>query len=79
MDLADADVLRVKRAHQNDLENVLPFLALCPLYLATGPGERVAGALIRTFAAARVAHSVFYLNEVRERGREGEGDRGRRE
>ncbi|KAF0296063.1 Microsomal glutathione S-transferase 1 [Amphibalanus amphitrite] len=63
-DLSDPDVLRVKRAHLNDLENVLPFLALCPLYLATGPGERVAGMLIRLFAAARVLHSFFYLNEI---------------
>ena len=70
MDLQDPDVLRVKRAHLNDLENVLPFLALCPLYLATGPSEWLAGALIRLFAAARVAHSVFYLNEVRGVGRE---------
>ncbi|KAF0289561.1 Aldose 1-epimerase [Amphibalanus amphitrite] len=31
------DVERVRRAHLNDLENVLPFLILCPLYLATGP------------------------------------------
>ncbi|XP_037094866.1 prostaglandin E synthase-like, partial [Pollicipes pollicipes] len=31
----DPDVERVRRAHRNDLENILPFLILCPIYLAT--------------------------------------------
>lgn len=60
----DPDVERVRRAHLNDLENILPFLALCPLYLATGPSPWLATNLIRTFGIARAAHSFFYLNEV---------------
>ncbi|XP_043228046.1 microsomal glutathione S-transferase 1-like [Amphibalanus amphitrite] len=58
------DVERVRRAHLNDLENVLPFLILCPLYLATGPAAATATTLIRVFAAARLLHTVVYLNVV---------------
>ncbi|XP_037070460.1 microsomal glutathione S-transferase 1-like [Pollicipes pollicipes] len=60
----DPDVERVRRAHLNDLENILPFLVLCPIYLATGPAVWVATNVIRTFAIARIAHTVLYLNEV---------------
>ena len=69
----DPDVERVRRAHLNDLENVVPFLLLCPLYLCTGPSPWLAGNLIRGFAAARILHTVSYLNEVsrREGGRIG--------
>jgi len=62
--LDDPDVERVRRAHRNDLENVVPFLLLCPLYLATGPGVTLATNLIRMFAVARIAHTALYLNEV---------------
>ena len=55
---------RVRRAHLNDLENVIPFLVLCPLYLATGPAAGTAVFLIRVFAAARVLHTIVYLNVV---------------
>ena len=58
------DVERVRRAHLNDLENVLPFLILCPLYLATGPAAATATTVIRVFAAARLLHTVVYLNMV---------------
>ncbi|XP_037070080.1 microsomal glutathione S-transferase 1-like [Pollicipes pollicipes] len=60
----DPDVERVRRAHRNDLENILPFLILCPIYLATGPTVWVATNVIRTFGIARIAHTVLYLNEV---------------
>jgi len=62
--LDDPDVERVRRAHQNDLEKVLPFLVLCPLYLSTGPSVWLATQLIRAFAAARVLHTVVYINVV---------------
>jgi len=58
------DVERVRRAHLNDLENVLPFLILCPLYLSTGPSVWLATQLIRAFAAARVLHTIVYINVV---------------
>lgn len=66
--LDDPDVERVRRAHLNDLENVVPFLLLCPLYLSTGPNGWLATNLIRGFAAARILHTVGYLNELSLRG-----------
>jgi glutathione S-transferase len=55
------DVLRVKRAHANALENAVPFFAIGALYAATGPSRNAALAYFGTFVAARVLHSVFYI------------------
>lgn len=55
------DVLRVKRAHQNALENAVPFLAIGLVYALSGAGKGGAQAYFFTFLAARVLHSVFYL------------------
>ena len=82
MKLDDPDVERVRRAHLNDLENVVPFLLLTPLYLSTGPAPWLAANLIRGFAAARIVHTVGYLNEVTMgggRGREKRRREGREE
>jgi len=54
-------VERVRRAHQNDLENILPFLALGPLYSLSGPSPGVASTLFIVFTIARVLHTVTYL------------------
>jgi glutathione S-transferase len=58
------DVERVRRAHLNDLENILPFLTLGFLYLFTGPSLSTATMLFRLFTGARIAHSVVYLWSV---------------
>jgi uncharacterized MAPEG superfamily protein len=61
---ADADhpdVLRVKRAHQNALENAIPFFAIGLLYALTNPSVGTAQAYFFTFMGARLLHSVFYL------------------
>jgi glutathione S-transferase len=61
---ADADhpdVQRVKRAHQNALENALPFFALGLLYALTNPSPGAAQIYFFTFVGARLLHSVFYL------------------
>ncbi len=61
---ADADhpdVQRVKRAHQNALENAVPFFALGLLYALTGPAAGAAQIYFYVFVAARVLHSIFYL------------------
>jgi uncharacterized MAPEG superfamily protein len=55
------DVLRVKRAHQNALENAVPFFAIGLLYSLSGPSQLGALAYFWTFFGARVAHSLFYL------------------
>jgi glutathione S-transferase len=55
------DVLRTKRAHQNALENAVPFFAVGLLYALSGPSHTGALAYFGTFVGARLLHSVFYL------------------
>lgn len=55
------DVQRVKRAHQNALENVVPFFAVGLLFALTNPSLTAAKAYFFTFVAMRVLHSIFYL------------------
>ena len=55
------DVLRVKRAHQNALENAVPFFAIGLAYALSGPSQTGAQAYFFTFLGARVLHSLFYL------------------
>ncbi len=55
------DVARTKRAHQNALENAIPFFVVGALYAATGASKTGAAAYFGTFTVARLLHSVFYL------------------
>lgn len=55
------DVLRVKRAHQNLLENALPFFVIGLLYAFTRPSQLGAQAYFFTFLGTRLLHSIFYL------------------
>ena len=55
------DVLRVKRAHQNLIENAIPFFVVGALYAATGATRTGALAYFGTFTAVRLLHSLFYL------------------
>ena len=55
------DIDRGLRAHRNDLESTLPFLAIGWVYLAMGPSEGLATWLFVSFTALRCAFSVFYL------------------
>jgi uncharacterized MAPEG superfamily protein len=55
------DVLRVKRAHQNAIENAIPFFAVGFLYAAVAPSKNAALIYFATFTTARVLHSLFYL------------------
>ena len=55
------DVLRVKRAHLNALENAIPFFAVGLAYALTAPSQTGAQAYFFTFLAVRVLHSIFYL------------------
>merc|ERR1712210_203712 len=59
----DSDVERVRRAHQNDLENIPLFLLVTHFYLSTNPSTTVATNLIRGFACLRFLHSFVYLNQ----------------
>ena len=57
----DQQVERVRRAQQNDLENIVPFMLLGGLYLTTQPAAATAKILFRTFTAARLTHTLSYL------------------
>ncbi|EDV91942.1 microsomal glutathione S-transferase 1 [Drosophila grimshawi] len=56
----DANVERVRRAHRNDLENILPFLLLTLAYVSCGPHPLAAKLLIRIGASARLLHTLVY-------------------
>jgi len=60
----DDDVERVRRAHQNDIENIFPFLTLGLLYLFTNPEHSTAQLCFRIFSGARLLHSFVYLWEI---------------
>ncbi|XP_041816533.1 prostaglandin E synthase [Chelmon rostratus] len=61
----DPYVERCRRAHMNDLENILPFLFLGAVYSMTGPSLAVARLHFLVFFMARVLHSVAYLLALR--------------
>lgn len=62
----DDDVERVRRAHLNDLENIVPFIIICFLFVLSEPNEMFAGWLIRVVGISRIAHSIVYLSKVRQ-------------
>jgi uncharacterized MAPEG superfamily protein len=55
------DVQRVKRAHQNLLENAVPFFAVALLFVLSGHSRSAVATYCYTFTGARLAHSLFYL------------------
>lgn len=57
----DPYVERCRRAHINDMENILPFLFLGAIYCLTGPSLAVARLHFLVFFLGRVLHSVAYL------------------
>ncbi|XP_043595574.1 microsomal glutathione S-transferase 1-like [Bombus pyrosoma] len=56
----DAEVERVRRAHLNDLENILIWYIVTFAWLTTGPSTWLASMLIRAFVIARFVHTVVY-------------------
>merc|ERR1712062_243835 len=56
----DPDVERVRRIHQNDLENVVPFMLIGALFCTTNQSLATAKLLFRTFAFARFGHTLTY-------------------
>uniref|UniRef100_A0A8C2D4X8 Prostaglandin E synthase n=1 Tax=Cyprinus carpio TaxID=7962 RepID=A0A8C2D4X8_CYPCA len=57
----DPYVERCRRAHVNDMENILPFLFLGAVYSMTGPSYAVARLHFLVFFLGRVLHSIAYL------------------
>ena len=58
------DVERGLRAHRNDLESTLPFLAIGLVYVLVGPPVLLAKVLLITFTAMRCVFSFFYLRAL---------------
>ncbi|XP_054730219.1 microsomal glutathione S-transferase 1-like [Anastrepha obliqua] len=56
----DPDVERVRRAHRNDLENILPFLAIGFLYVLINPNNGLAINLFRAVGISRIVHTIVY-------------------
>ncbi|KAH8403568.1 hypothetical protein KR009_008575 [Drosophila setifemur] len=56
----DPNVERVRRAHRNDLENILPFFAIGFLYVLTNPSAGLAITLFRAVGIARIVHTIVY-------------------
>ncbi|XP_050583459.1 microsomal glutathione S-transferase 1-like [Bombus affinis] len=56
----DPEVERVRRAHLNDLENILIWYIVTFAWLTTGPSTWLASMLIRAFVIARFVHTVAY-------------------
>ncbi|XP_053693431.1 microsomal glutathione S-transferase 1-like [Sabethes cyaneus] len=60
VNLADPDVERVRRAHLNDLENILPYLVIGFLYALSNPSVFLACNLFRLVGIARIVHTLVY-------------------
>uniref|UniRef100_A0A8C4EA21 Microsomal glutathione S-transferase 1 n=1 Tax=Dicentrarchus labrax TaxID=13489 RepID=A0A8C4EA21_DICLA len=58
---AHPDVERARRCHQNDLENVIPFMLIGLLYALTGPELSAALLHFRLFAGCRIFHTISYI------------------
>ncbi|XP_042367723.1 microsomal glutathione S-transferase 1-like [Plectropomus leopardus] len=57
----DPNVERVRRCHQNDLENVVPFVVVGLLYALTGPELSAALLHFRIFVGSRIFHTISYV------------------
>ena len=61
---SDEDVERARRAHRNDLENVLPFIAAALPFALTAPNPWTARLYFWGFLIARVVHTVAYIGKL---------------
>lgn len=65
----DSDVERVRRAHLNDMENIYLYFIISTLYMFTNPDKFIAINIFRAFSAARIAHTLAYLWQIRQPAR----------
>ncbi|XP_070532281.1 microsomal glutathione S-transferase 1-like [Ptychodera flava] len=61
MTVRDEAVERVRRCVLNDMENIIPFLLLAPMYVLTGPAHDTAVLFFRIFVVSRFVHTITYL------------------
>ncbi|OCT87951.1 hypothetical protein XELAEV_18016580mg [Xenopus laevis] len=57
----DEDVERVRRCHLNDIENIVPFVAIGLIYALTNPNLASALLHFRIFTGSRILHTIAYL------------------
>lgn len=57
----DQGIERLRRALQNDLENILPFFGVGLIYALSEPSLGMARFLFAGFAISRIVHTVVYL------------------
>ncbi|CAB4006910.1 Hypothetical predicted protein [Paramuricea clavata] len=57
-------VERVRRCHQNDLENNIPFVMIGLLYTLTNPSVLTAKLLLGGFPVFRLVHTSVFLNQI---------------
>jgi uncharacterized MAPEG superfamily protein len=62
--VADEQIERVRRAHRNDLENVLPFFAVGFFYALSEPSLLAARVGFIGFTLARILHTVCYVRSL---------------
>jgi glutathione S-transferase len=60
----DEDIERVRRAHRNDLENILPFFVVSFIFVRTGPSHAALSIYLWGFLIARTLHSIFYIRSM---------------
>ena len=54
------NVERVRRAHLNDMENILPYLMASFFYVLTEPNFYAATIMFRVATIARIMHTIVY-------------------
>lgn len=57
-------MLLFSRCHQNDLENIIPFVVIGLLYTLTGPELSSALLHFRLFAGSRIVHTIAYAGAL---------------
>ena len=66
----DDRVERVRRAHLNDMENILPYIMVAFLYVLTEPNFYTATILFRVATIVRIIHTIVYaLHPIRQPAR----------
>ncbi|CAK9800320.1 hypothetical protein ANTPLA_LOCUS2378 [Anthophora plagiata] len=58
------DVDRIRSAHRHDLETVLPYLLITPIWLSTSPLFPVARAILPSFAIVSVSYTILHMKIV---------------
>ena len=65
VNFANEGVERVRRCHQNDIENIFPFVFLSGIYIvAVAPSLFAAKCVFYGFTVSRLVHSFVYLQQV---------------